>query len=246
MKAIILAAGRGSRMGDLTVDRPKCMVPLAGRPLVAWQLGALRGAGVQEIAVVRGYQGHRIEAEGVVFIDNPRWERTNMVGSLVCAGDWMAEGDTVVSYSDIVYPAETVRRLAGLEADVGLTYDILWHELWSRRFADPLSDAETFRVATDGRILEIGRRPGSLADVEGQYMGLLKFSARGWRIIREHLAGRDDVDLLDMTSLLGQLVAAGHLIHGVAVAGSWGEVDSTSDLALYETMIADGGLVLET
>ena len=56
MNAIILAAGRGSRMKNLTSDKPKCLVQLNGKTLIQWQLDALNQAGISNIAVVTGYR----------------------------------------------------------------------------------------------------------------------------------------------------------------------------------------------
>ncbi len=76
MKAIILAAGRGSRMKSLTEERPKCLVELAGKALLDWQLEALREAGVSEIAIVTGYKRELLANRGLVEFYNPRWAET--------------------------------------------------------------------------------------------------------------------------------------------------------------------------
>jgi choline kinase len=235
MRAIILAAGRGSRMGALTEDAPKCMVPLHGRPLLDWQMSALGEAGIAQIGVVRGYRADLLERPNLASFDNPRWAETNMVVSLCCAATWLEAGPVVVSYSDIFYPAEAVRKLMAAPGDIALTYDPNWLELWSRRFADPLSDAETFRLDGD-RVIEIGKKTDTLTDIQGQYMGLLKFTPAGWQAVYTHLASMTENTLarLDMTSLLAGLIANGTPVHAVAVEGPWGEVDSASDLAVYE------------
>ena len=85
MKAIILAAGRGSRMKDLTDERPKCLVELRGKPLLEWQLEALREAGINEIAIVTGYKRELLVNRGLTEFHNPRWAETQMVSSLACA-----------------------------------------------------------------------------------------------------------------------------------------------------------------
>lgn len=79
MKAIILAAGRGSRMKGLTDQKPKCLVELRGKTLLEWQLKALREAGVSEIAVVTGYRRELLAAYGLTEFHNPRWAETNML-----------------------------------------------------------------------------------------------------------------------------------------------------------------------
>jgi choline kinase len=247
MRAVILAAGRGSRMGGLTEDRPKCLVKLGGRPLIDWQIAALAAAGIAEIGVVRGYRGERLAGHGARRFDNVRWAETNMVVSLLAAEEWLAAAPAVVSYADIVYGAATVRALIDAPpAPIAITYDPDWLWLWRQRFADPLSDAESFRIA-DGRIVDIGRKVADLREIEGQYMGLLRFTPEGWQAVRALLRGlaAAEIDRLDMTSLLRRLIETGIVIRGVPVAGRWGEVDSTGDLALYERLLAARTLALD-
>lgn len=246
MRALILAAGRGSRMKGLTEDRSKCLVELAGRPLLDYQVGALRAAGSDQIGIVRGWQAERLAGRSLVTFDNPRWAETNMVSSLACAAEWLNGGPCIVSYSDIFYSAETVAALAAAPGELAISYDPDWLALWSRRFADPLADAETFRRDGTGHVVEIGRRASTLAEIEGQYMGLLKFTPSGWHAaerVRAELAPLQR-DKLDMTSLLRLLIGSGTRICSVPVVGPWGEMDNGDDLALYERMIAAGELRL--
>jgi choline kinase len=241
MRGIILAAGRGSRLGSYTVDRPKGLVPLRGKGIMEWQLQAIRAAGIEEVAVVRGYQAERISLPSVSCFENPRWAETNMVQSLLCADRWLSETDCLVSYADIICRPEHVARLAACSFDLAITYDQDWHRLWSARFADPLSDAETFAVDDLGRLLEIGRKTDDLAEIQGQYMGLLKVTPGGWARIRRHLSSLPPAlaDRLDLTALLGRLLAEGETIGTVPVRGGWLEVDDARDLALYERLLEE-------
>jgi len=247
MRAIILAAGRGSRLGSLGDGRPKCLVELSGKPLIARQVAALRGGGASEIGVVRGYRADMIRLPGITYFENPRWSETNMVGSLCAAAQWLRNGPVIVSYADIFYSSEVVRALVEAPHDLAISYDPDWRTLWSRRFADPLSDAETFRADAAGRLLEIGGKAKVIDEIAGQYMGLLRIAPAAWRAIEGLLEGLDSQarDKLDMTSLLRRLLGQDFPIATVAAEGQWGEVDSASDLALYERMISDGLLQLE-
>ncbi|WP_461209887.1 phosphocholine cytidylyltransferase family protein [Desulfocurvus sp. DL9XJH121] len=233
-RAVILAAGRGSRMKNLTLDKPKCLVEILGRPLLHWQLEALQAAGASDISVVTGYLGHSLEGDFKTF-SNPRWSSTNMVSTLLCAHEVLAAGPCIVAYSDILYRPGHVRALARAEHDLAVTYDTLWEPLWSLRFADPLEDAETFE-AENGLLTEIGGRPSSLDEIRGQFMGLLRFTPRSWGAVREVLLDLplQRQDSLDTTALLRLLLAAGLDVGAVPVAGGWVEVDSARDLALYE------------
>jgi len=237
MNGIILAAGRGSRMGERTRDLPKCMATLDGRTLLDWQLSALRAGGVRDVTVVRGYRAETLQGD-FQTLANPRWESTNMVRTLQCADGLLSGGPCLVSYSDIVYHPDHVRRLSECPGEIAITFDRLWNDLWSMRFADPLSDAETFRES-DGRLLEIGGKTTDPADVQGQYMGLLLFRPAGWARARALLdALGDAADRLDMTGLLRRLLADGAPIATVPVEGRWCEADNQDDLAMYEERIA--------
>lgn len=237
MKGIILAAGRGSRMGGLTADHPKGMIKVGGKSLLEWQMSALRSAGVEDICIVRGYRGDAMRYAGVTYLDNVNWERTNMVSSLLVASDILGKEPCVVSYADIVYSADAVANLLKGEGDVRITYDVKWLELWKLRFDDPLSDAESFRLASDGTLAEIGNRAKTLEEIEGQYMGLLYFNPNGWKRILAVLGEMDPqrVDKLDMTSLLRTLLPTCP-VHAVPNNDLWFEFDSARDVEIFRTL----------
>ena len=243
---VILAAGRGSRLQKLTDDRPKGLVEVAARPLVEWQLDAMNSAGLESLAIVTGYRQQDYATFQVRTINNHRWAETNMVASMLCALDAL-DGTIVFSYSDILYDASVVRELLRSKDDFAVVYDTDWLEIWSRRFTDPLSDAESFKIGADQRILEIGQPAHHVSEIEGQFMGLFKVSpkAAGW--IRELLVERADaVDALDTTGLLNLLISKGYPVFGVPTAGNWMEIDNQKDLEVAESMLKSGALVLDS
>jgi choline kinase len=237
VKAIILAAGRGSRMKSLTDERPKCLVELRGKSLLAWQLAALRGAGISEIAIVTGYKRELLADQGLTEFHNSRWAETNMVSSLACADSWLQTEPCIVSYSDIFYSPSAVLSLMTCDASLAVTYDPNWLELWTRRFGDPLLDAETFRLTPDNTLAEIGSTAKSVNDIQGQYMGLLRFTPESWAEIVRLRAGLapQQRDKVHMTNTLQQVIDARQIpIHALPYVGEWGEVDSSEDLFLYQ------------
>ena len=237
MKAIILAAGRGSRMKSLTDERPKCLVELRGKPLLEWQLESLRAAGISDIAVVTGYKRELLAGRGLSEFHNPRWAETNMVSSLACAESWLQGEPCIVSYSDIFYSPVAVQSLINSDAALAVTYDPNWLQLWTERFGDPLLDAETFRLTATHTLAEIGNKPQSVDDVQGQYMGLLRFTPEGWAEVvrlRAELSPQQR-DSMHMTKTLQRVIDAGRVpIAAVAYTGEWGEVDSSEDLSVYQ------------
>lgn len=237
MKAIILAAGRGSRMGHITEKKPKCLVEFRGLSLLERQLNALHSAGITEIGVVTGYKPEMLSERGLSTFHNLRWNETNMVSSLACAAQWLQEAPTIISYSDIFYDTAAVALLINSDADLAVTYDPNWLSQWSIRFDNPLDDAETFRLSDQNQIIDIGNKPKTIKEIDGQYMGLLRLTPRSWQEfekIRFQLDDRER-DELDMTSMLQKIIWNAKIqIKALAFNGSWGEIDSHKDLLAFE------------
>lgn len=239
-QAILLAAGRGSRMLDLTHEKPKCMIELAGKTLLDWQIEALQRAEIQEIFLVTGYLSNLLTKTKYRCFHNRGWRKSNMVESLHCARSVLSQKETIVSYGDIVYNSRIITQLLQSSSDIAIPYDLLWRNLWQERFSDPLSEAETFRIK-NGKIREIGKKPSNMEEIEGQYMGLFKLTTKGWKTFSEQLAflGAQKRKKMDMTTLLQSLIDAEVPLEGVPISGKWCEVDHPADLEFYEQRISN-------
>lgn len=239
MKGIILAAGRGSRLKKLTDDRPKCLVEIGGLSLLEWQLAALKSADIKEIFIITGYHSEMLQTFGFTTIHNSRWEKTNMVHSFLSAKKEFTDS-VIVTYSDIVYDSENVKMLMAEPADrdIVIAYDKKWRKLWEARFKDPASDAESFKIDTNGIIHEIGKKGSPLDEIHGQYMGLMRFSEKGlsWICELTNKLPEEVLDKLDMTSLLQKLIVAGYPMYGMPITGNWCEVDSENDVVIANNL----------
>ena len=239
MKVIILAAGRGSRMGEGTKDIPKCMMKLFGKTLIEQCVETLIEAGFnrKDIGIVTGYKAEKIQIPEVTYFHNDDWENTNMFMSLTKAEKWLNKEECIICYSDIKFNKNPIQLLMSCKDDFAITYYTNFWELWEMRFENPLEDLETFKL--DGEyIKEIGFRPISKADIEGQYMGLIKVSPRGWNIVKEaiKLPMKKSVEKLDMTTLLEHLVQQGNKIKAIQTSELWLECDNQHDIEVYEKM----------
>ncbi len=257
MKAILLAAGQGTRLRPLTDDRPKCMVEVDDRPLLHWQLDTLVEAGVDDIVVVRGYQRTHLQGPGFRTIDSTRWETTNMLESLRCARAEIS-GEILVCYTDILYETSVIQTARASSADVGVVIDHDWEALWRRRMDDPLDDAETLRLDANGRIVEIGQRAHALAPIDGQFVGVLHFSAAGSELLRHTLdeisredehhgsifGGRYDLKNAYTTDLLTEWIDQNVPVMEIPIAGGWTEIDSQRDLQVAQELMAEGQLAM--
>ena len=182
-KVILLVAGEGKRLRPYTLDRPKCMVEIDGISLIDRQLAVLKSEGLNDIVMIGGYKADMLKREGIKLKVSQRYYETNMVWTLFSAEEEL-EGDVIVSYGDIVYSREILQALLKSGADIAVTIDKEWESYWRARNEDPLDDAETLKLRKDGTISEIGQIPKSLDEIEGQYMGLMKFSAKGVKKIK--------------------------------------------------------------
>ena len=240
-QAVILAAGRGTRMG---IDHPKCLQVVGGKPIIEWTLGALHDAGIDDVLIVAGFRSDLLAS----MIDrrceirvNERWSESNMVRSLQCADDWLARSSTLVLYGDGAYGHRAIAHVINAvdDSQIALPIDRAWLDLWRMRFDNPLVDAETL-TTRNGRIASIGSRATTLAEIEGQFMGLLALRPSGWDTIATHLrhTDREDgaaaVDRMDCTTLLSRLIARSVAIDCIDVDGGWCEFDSRSDCVAVE------------
>lgn len=231
-------------MKEFTNDRPKCLNEVGHRPLLAWQISALRSGGAKEIVVVTGYKKEMFRSFDIKSIHNPNWEKTNMLMSLMSAKDQFTK-PILLSYSDILYGNEVVSALVADSRDAVVAYDMHWNELWERRFENPLSDAESFKIDARGRILEIGEKVQNIKEIQGQYMGIMRFSQRTLMWICEFVSSNEQkAQKMDMTTLLRNMINSGLDVYGYPIQGGWCEIDTTSDLDLAEQLYSEGKLYL--
>ena len=243
IKVILLVAGEGKRLRPYTKNCPKCMVEIDGISLIDRQIAVLQSEGINNIVMIGGYKVEMLESYGTKLMFNPRYYETNMVWTLFCAEDEL-EGDVIVSYGDIVYSKEILQALLQNTEDIAVTIDKNWERYWRSRNENPLDDAETLKLRENGTISEIGRKPKSLNNIEGQYMGLIKFSDKGIKQLKQAfyniqkkgtLTGKS-IENLYMTDLLQELIELGFPVHAVPIFDKWIEVDTVDDLHSQVTM----------
>lgn len=237
-KAIILAAGEGTRLRPYTLDRPKCLVEVNGISLLDRQLSILATqSAVTSIVIIGGYLSDMLKRAELELRVNSRYAETNMVWTLFSAEDEL-QGNVLICYGDIVYSKEILEAVLASDADIAVAIDLDWESYWRQRNEDPLGDAETLKLRADGSIREIGKKPLSLDEIEGQYMGLMKFSAAGIALLKKtfhdakkqgDLGGRP-LEKAYMTDLLQAVIDAGHVVTSIPVRAGWVEVDTVSDL----------------
>lgn len=194
------------------------------------------GISLSDTGIITGYRSDMFAVPDVTYFHNANWAETNMFVSLTMAREWLTREPCIVCYSDIVFSPDALRALMESSAPLAITsYDGYW-SLWERRMGDPLSDLETFRTDGNGHLLEIGKKTVRPEEIEGQFMGLLRFTPESWRWVEETISHPlpKTVEKLDMTTLLEAMIGRGYTIQTISTSDLWLECDSQQDIAVYE------------
>ncbi|MGH6636922.1 MAG: phosphoenolpyruvate mutase [Gammaproteobacteria bacterium] len=235
-RAVILAATRGHALKDLTAHKPKVMVPVAGKPLLARLVAEFKRQGVNDLAVVAGYRADAIDVPGVRVALNPRHEQTGELASLACARQEL-EGNAVILYGDLLFRGYILRDLLERRDPLVAVVD-------SAMTAAPISGTPDYAYcnAIDDRsyldqdvdLLSVSNQPEcELGKPVGRWIGMIKANGEGSRWLHEalnELIKQEDFDRLGVPDLLNYLVAQGKRIKVLYIHGHWLDVNSLEDL----------------
>ncbi len=228
MKAIILAAGKSSRLGKYTASQHKCLLKIGGLSILERQIRAFKRAGIEDIIVVKGFAAEKIDSIDARYYISNDYDKTNMVYSLFCAEPDM-QGDLVICYGDILFEDVVLQTLLRTSHDVSVVVDTIWEEYYSERYENPYEDAESLVCDSEGRIIRIGDSHPNPKDVQAQYIGLIKLSSAGSDIFKQKyhvgkekywgkpwIRGRS-FQMIYMTDFLQALIDDGIAVHSAPI-----------------------------
>jgi phosphoenolpyruvate phosphomutase len=234
--AIVLAASRGTGLEAVTAERPKVMLPVAGKPLLRWLVDAFKKQNVNDITVVGGYRADAIDSAGIKLVVNERHAQTGELASLACAVDaGQLAADTLISYGDLLFRSYILRDL--VESDAPFTVVV---DSSQSHTSNPSVRDFAYCSASDDRAL-FGQktllrriRSGKLdaAPPDGRWIGLLSVRGDGIARLRAMLAElrlHSDFDALDIPALINALIDAGEAIEVQYVHGHWCGVNDLED-----------------
>jgi len=234
--AIILAASRGRGLDELTLTRPKVMIPVAGKTVLRRQVDKFKAQGINEITVVGGYHSEAIDAQGVSVVVNDDWENSDELVSLSCALESVSD-DTVLIYGDVLFRTYILNNLMEWDAELLVVVD-----------SSPLDKARgnkndlAFCSAPDDRAMyqqkvtleQIcntrdwqGRRP------DGRWIGMLRANGKGKTHLLEaleQLRAEDGFTDLGVPDLVNRLVRNGHAPQVQYISGHWMDINNLEDL----------------
>jgi len=247
MRAIIIGAGRGSRLMPTTENAPKCYAEIQGKRILDWTVEALQRGGCSEICFIGGYRIETVKRDypHFVFRENPDWPDNNILVSLMCAEDLM-DRPFVTAYSDILFTPEIVRGLIDCPDEFALGIDTDWREHYRPRTQHPPHDAEK-AITAAGRVRKV-HRGIPYDDATGEFIGVAKFGAEGARRFRDfyhrrkaefwgkpyrEAASFQKAYLIHMfQDMIEQGIPFGH----ADTPGNYREIDTQEDMNLAQTL----------
>ena len=242
MRAIILAAGSGLRLGQHTKDIPKALLDLNGKSILERQISLLREHGVNEIFVVTGYQREKHVLKDIEYVFNPRYSETEQLASMMVARTKIFD-DVLVIFGDIVFDSQILQQILASNDDIAIAIDLNWEKSYDERPDNPKSLADKVLINQE-KILRISANVTSL-DMKnqqiGEFLGIIKLSGKGSKIMikkyeeleSSHKGKFHDADSLEkakLVDILQELIDSKIEIYSISITGKWCEIDTPKDL----------------
>lgn len=237
--AVILAAGRGSRLRPHTDDRPKCLIEIDGRTLIERQIESLAACGVSDVVAVVGYRHdvvRRVVGRRVRYVENARYYETNSLYSLWLAREELRRGAVVIN-SDVLAAPLLFERLCRADAPDAVLVD-----------RDQACGVEEMRVTLEGSLVVDFGKHLPAEKCHGENVGMVKFGVEGGGRLRECLTRLVDTGHEnDWAPFAFRALARTWPLQAVATDGDpWIEIDDPDDLARARRIIAPAMLAIDT
>ena len=247
IKALVVAAGLGSRLENYTKNLPKCMLNFGGKTLLQRQLKAYTECGIEDITVIRGYKKEKINYKNLNYITNSDYKNNNILNSIFYA-EKVINGNIIISYSDILFDTSVVKRLTESDHDISVVVDIDWKGYYVGRKDHLISEAENVTFNSNNQIMKIGKIATQKEDVHGEFIGMIKLNNRGAEIFKENFhrvkksywgkpfQRAETFQKAYLTDMIQELVDIGIKVHCVIIERGWKEIDTVED---YQKALKD-------
>ena len=236
--AVVLAAGRGTRMGVLTASTPKPLLPVGGQPIISHVLRGLAAAGLRRAAVITGYLGEQIEAAlgdgaglGLQISYCRQTQAEGTARALLLAEALVGPAPCVVSWGDILVPPAFYAELAAAFAARPCAA-----LLAVNRVDDPWAGAAVYADA-DGRVTRLVEKPPrGTSTTQWNNAGIMAFAPQVFDYARA--VPRSPRGEYELPQAVARMIADGQLVRALPVRGPWSDVGTAADLAAAEHLFA--------
>ena len=249
MRAIILAAGEGSRMGKLTQNIPKPLLDINGKSIIERQLSSLKQNGILDIIIVTGPYHEKFNFKNVVYVNNLDHKKHDTLGSLMTARDYMND-EIITTYADQIFEEKIVKSMTEFTGDIGIAVDLDWEKNYVNRDQHPKSEAENVLI-NGNEILEIRKNISECKENEkiGECPGLVKFSRKASKVFLDkyseleisHQGKFHNAPSLEkalISDMIQELIDSEINVEPIYVSGKWCEIDTPQDLEIARKLLS--------
>ena len=240
MKAIILAAGDGSRMGELTQNIPKPLVILNGKSIIERQISVLEKIGVTKIYIITGPHNEKFNLKNVVYVNDLDHKKHDILGSLITARNYINE-EIIITYSDQIFDEKIMESIHNFKGDIGVAVDLDWEKNYENRDQHPKSEADNVLFDNDGKIIELRKNIQKPNSVIGEFSGIVKLSKKGSDILLKKLSelyeshtgkfhNSPSLEQSIIPDMFQELIDSGINVQPILISGKWCEIDTPQDL----------------
>ena len=243
MKAIILAAGEGSRMGKLAQNIPKPLVMVNGKSIIERQLSILKQNKILDVIIVTGSHNEKFNFKNVVYVNDLDHKKHDTLGSLMTARDYMND-EIIITYADQIFDEKIMESINNFSGDIGIAVDLDWEKNYVNRDQHPKSEAENVLI-NGNEILELRKNISECKENEkiGECLGLMKFSRKASKVFLDkyseleisHQGKFHNASSLEkalISDMIQELIDSEINIEPIYVSGKWCEIDTPQDLEI--------------
>ena len=238
MKAIILAAGRGTRIPQVTKNKPKCLVKINKKTILERQIFFLNKLKIKEIVIVKGFKKNKILIKQIKYIENKNYKNNEQLDSFFYAQNEFTD-DLLVLFSDIIYDFSIISKIYNQKKNlITLAVDKDWKHRYKFRFDHPLGQADKVKINKKNNIIKIGKKL-KIEETNGEFLGIFKVSKKGCKVIidnyREYKKHHNTSNK-QLHDFFKFLINKGINISSLPVRGKYMEIDTFNDYKLAKKM----------
>ena len=246
MKVIIIAAGSGTRLGGNEYQIPKSLLEVNGQTILSRQISIFKKMGIKEIIVITGSYTEKFPSIDITYVNDRDYNEHDILGSLLVAKDYIQD-DLVITYSDILFDEIVLEQIIQQKCDIGIAINMDWKQAYEGRTSHPLSEAENVLLDDNKNILKIQKNIKSHEESVGEFLGLVKLSSNGAKIIADkfeylltnHKGKFHDAISLKkayITDFIQELINSKIIVTPIFISGKWCEIDTNQDLEIAQKM----------
>jgi choline kinase len=246
MKAIILAAGSGTRISKNFPALPKALIQVNNISIISRQISLFKKNGIDEIIVITGPFKEKFSMPDITCVYDQKFEEHDILGSLMEAREHIF-GDVIITYSDIIFEDLILKKILQTNLDIGIAVDLDWKKAYENRKSHAISEAENILFDNSRNILEIRKNIRNSNLEIGEFLGIIKLSNNGCKLllkrydeIRNDKCGRfyDTKSLTKayLTDMIQKLIESKIEVKPILISGKWCEIDTIEDLKRAENM----------